>query len=76
MMITEAATTTKEEIRKGSRVRLIWTDDHYTNLRAGDEGIVTDISLSPDGVKQYCIDWDQGSKLALLEGIDQFELLQ
>lgn len=65
-----------EEIVKGSRIRLIWTDEHYTNLRNGDEGIVTDISLTPDGVKQYWIDWDQGSKLALLEGIDQFELLQ
>lgn len=66
----------QNEIVKGSRVRLVWTDEHYTNLRAGDEGIVTDISLTPDGVKQYWIDWDQGSKLALLEGIDQFELLQ
>ena len=63
------------KIEKGSRVRLIWTDDHYTNLRNGNEGIVTDISLSPDEIKQYWIDWDQGSHLALLEGIDQFELL-
>jgi len=69
------STDNKTEIEKGSRVRLVWTDDHYTNLRAGEEGTVTDISLTPDGIKQYWIDWDQGSKLALLEGIDQFELL-
>ena len=66
--------TIAEEIQKGSRVRLIWTDDHYTNLRPGAEGIVKDISLTPDGIRQFWIDWDNGSKLALLEGIDQFGL--
>ena len=66
---------TDKEITKGSRVKLIWTDDHYTNLRTGEEGTVTDISLTPDGVKQYWIDWDNNSKLALLEGIDQFEVI-
>lgn len=37
---------TDKEIIKGSWVKLIWTDDHYTNLRNGDEGLVTDMELS------------------------------
>jgi hypothetical protein len=62
-------------IEIGSRIKLIYTDAHYTNLRHGDLGTVRDITTTTDGQKQFVIDWDSGSKLVLLEGIDQFELL-
>ena len=61
-------------IEIGSRIKLIYTDEHYTNLRHGDRGTVTDITTAPDGQKQFWINWHTGSKLVLAEDIDQFEL--
>jgi hypothetical protein len=42
-------------IEIGSRIKLIYTDEHYTNLRHGDRGTVTDITTAPDGQKQFWI---------------------
>lgn len=50
---------------KGDRVELIHTGDPYTNLRPGDRGVVTDVRDAL-GEPQVWIDWDGGSRLAML----------
>lgn len=62
---------------KGSRVRLIHTDDLYTDLKAGAMGTVTDITEVDLGngipcFRQIWVDWDSGSKLALIDGKDEY----
>jgi hypothetical protein len=66
----------EETIGVGARVRLIHSDDPYTKLEPGDEGIVTSITPLPEslgGNKQLWIDWDSGSTLALIEDEDLYE---
>lgn len=54
---------------KGSRrVELIFTSDPFTELRPGDEGTVSFI----DGMGTVHVDWDNGSKLGLVPGEDQW----
>ena len=56
----------------GQRVRLVFTDDKHTTLRAGDEGVVTFI----DDIGTVFVDWDNGSSLGLVEDAgDRFEVL-
>jgi len=44
------------------RVRLIHTDDPYTNLKPGDEGTIAFV----DDTGTVFVDWDNGSKLGLV----------
>jgi hypothetical protein len=46
----------------GRRVRLQYTNDPYTELRQGDEGIVNHI----DDCGTVHVDWDCGSRLGLI----------
>lgn len=56
----------------GKRIRLVFTNDEYTDLRAGDEGTVTFI----DDTGTVFADWDNGSGLGLIERYgDRFEVL-
>jgi hypothetical protein len=59
----------------GKRVRLIHTDDdRFTHLRAGDMGTISDATLLPEsmgGKKQVWIQWDNGSKFAMIEDLDK-----
>ena len=56
----------------GDRVRLIRTDDKYTTLSPGDEGVVGDINyhksgaIVPTAITQIWIEWDEGSGLAMI----------
>lgn len=64
-------------LAKGSRVRLIHTDDLYTDLKPGAMGTVNDITEVDldNGIpcfRQIWVDWDSGSKLALIEGKDEY----
>ena len=45
----------------GSRIRLRYTNDMYTNLKPGDEGIVTFV----DDTGTMFVDWDSGSRLGI-----------
>jgi Domain of unknown function (DUF4314) len=70
----------KEELKIGDRVKLVHTDDKFAQLKPGDLGTVWDISIfniEIDGkpVKVIWISWDSGSKFALIEGKDEFEIL-
>lgn len=60
--------------KRGRRVRLIFMDDKYTNLKKGDEGTVVGFNNSPDGW-QIRVKWDNGSNLDLIPKIDKYEVL-
>jgi hypothetical protein len=45
----------------GKRIRLQYTNDPYTNLKPGDEGVVSFI----DDFGTISVNWDSGSTLGL-----------
>ena len=63
----------------GKRIKLIYTRDPYTKLRAGTLGTVLDvntINLPPKPSTQIHIKWDSGSTLSLIHGVDKFEVME
>lgn len=59
--------------RAGQRVRLVFTDDEYTDLKPGDEGV---IQGQTDGAyPQLHVRWDNGSNLSLIPHVDRYEVL-
>lgn len=59
------------DLKPGDRVRLIWCDDQYTRLEAGEEGTVQQV----DDVGTVHIAWDSGVRLGLVPEVDRFEVL-
>ena len=62
----------------GTRIRLIFADDRYTKLKSGDIGTVIDVTKLPKelgGDKQIWVDGTR-SNLAMIEGKDQFEVVE
>lgn len=55
----------------GTRIELIYTDDPYTRLRPGDRGTVRHV----DDTGTLHTDWDSGSTLGLVAGVDDFKKL-
>lgn len=55
----------------GKRVRIIRLEDPYTRLKSGDEGTISYI----DDSGSIFVDWDSGSKLALLPDLDEYEFI-
>lgn len=71
----------KQETKIGDRIQLLRTDDKFTELRPGDLGTVWDISIfnidiEGKPVRVIWIIWDSGSKFALIEGKDEFEIIE
>lgn len=66
---------------EGDRVELVATSDPYTTLTAGDRGTVTSIDTIPAEItggrpqRQIWVDWDSGPTLALLEGEDEWRVV-
>jgi len=58
-------------IEKGQRVRLVETNDSYTDLERGDEGVVNFI----DDIGTIHVKWDRGNYLGLVPGEDRFVIL-
>jgi hypothetical protein len=56
--------------RVGQRVTLLLTSDPYTKLRAGDSGVISSI----DALGTIHVDWESGSTLGLIPGIDRWML--
>lgn len=54
----------------GRRVRLISCDDPHTRLQPGTMGRVTFV----DGLGTVHVAWDDGSRLGLIPGVDQWEV--
>jgi len=55
----------------GKRVFLVNSTDQFTLLKYGDLGTVTYI----DDIGTVFVDWDNGSKLGLIPGVDQWKLI-
>lgn len=55
-------------VRPGDRVRLVFTDDPYTELTPGDEGTVSLV----DSMGTVHVNWDSGSNLGLVPGHDRW----
>jgi hypothetical protein len=60
---------------QGKRIKLIRTNDRYTKLKPNDMGTIKYIF---DNLSDRCIDikWDGGSTLSLIEGVDQYEIVE
>lgn len=62
-----------DRTRTGKRVRLVRTNDTYTDLQPGAEGVIRFETHGELG--SVAIDWDDGSRLSLCPDIDVFEVL-
>lgn len=56
----------------GKKVKLIKMVDPYTDLKSGDMGVIDFV----DDAGQIQVSWENGSKLALIPGVDQYEILE
>lgn len=61
------------KVKIGDRVELIEMIDTWTRLEKGSKGTITKIELDQDLI---WVKWDNGEKLALLEGIDKYKLIK
>ncbi len=61
------------KVKIGNRVELIEMTDTWTKLEKGSKGTVTEIEEDQDLI---WVKWDNGEKLALLEGIDKFKIIK
>jgi hypothetical protein len=69
---TQSVISEMRESLIGRRVRLNYTSDPYTRLKAGDEGEVDYI----DDIGTVFVKWDNGSTLGLVrEAGDKYSLL-
>lgn len=59
------------ELSKGDRVICISMEDDYSAVPTGIPGTVTNVSVV-FGEKQYNVNWDNGSRLALIDGADKW----
>ena len=69
-----------DETNKGKRVKLIHTNDQYTNLKPGDLGtyeysIINKFDRATLFI-QHSIEWDNGSRLMLIGGEDSFSFVE
>ena len=56
---------------KGTRVELIQMDDPYSYLKPGDRGTVRSV----DDAATVFVDWDSGSGLGIVYGVDRMRKL-
>ena len=61
----------EKEYPKGTRIKLLYMEDEY-GVPSGTLGTVDFI----DDEGQIQMKWDNGQSLALVEGIDRFEIIQ
>jgi len=69
-----------KEVKIGDIIKLVHTDGKFAQLKPGDLGTVWDIStfnIAIDGkpVRVIWVSWDSGSKFALIDEKDEFEIL-
>ena len=64
----EAVDRLREQYPAGTRIELLSMEDPYSKLRPGDKGSVSDI----DSTGTIFVDWDSGSGLGLVYGVDQY----
>ena len=62
----------KKNLQVGDRIELIETNDTWSKIEKGSKGTITKIDAEQELI---WIDWDNGEKLALLEGIDRYKII-
>jgi hypothetical protein len=60
----------RQEYPAGTRVELISMDDPYTKLKPGDRATVCGVDVG-----NILCDWDCGSSLSLIPGVDEFRVV-
>ena len=63
----------KITVKVGDKVELIETDDTWSKLVKGSRGTVFKIEKDQELI---WVEWDNGERLALLEGIDKFKIIK
>lgn len=66
-------------VKVGDRVKLISCDDPYTRRKPGALGTVAYIFTQPPtwgGDTIIDVNWDDGGRLGLIQGHDQFEVVE
>lgn len=61
------------KVKVGDKVELMHIDDGMTKLQKGSKGIVEKIEEDQDLI---WVKWDNGEKLALLQGVDKFKVVK
>ncbi len=64
---------TKEAVKVGDRIQLLFINDTMTRLKVGATGTVVTIEEDQELV---WVDWDNGEHLALLDGVDKFKVIK
>ncbi len=60
-------------LKVGDRVKLVYMDDSWTDLKPGDQGTIFKI----DEVQELIwVNWDNDEQLALLEGYDKYRIVK
>jgi hypothetical protein len=62
-----------EIVKVGDRIKLVFINDTWTELKPGDKGTVNKIDENQEII---WVDWDNGEQLALLIGIDKFKIIK
>ena len=64
----------KKTPKIGDRIELITINDTWTKLEKGSRGTVFKIEAEDEDALIW-VNWDNGEKLALLEGIDKYKVV-
>jgi len=62
-----------KNVKSGDHIRLLNMPNDPDPIPVGSEGIVTDVTDGP--LAQITVKWDNGRSLALIPGIDGFEII-
>ena len=57
----------------GDKIRLISTDDTLTKLKTGDKGTIFKIEEDQELI---WVKWESGEELALIHGVDKFNVVK
>lgn len=65
---------TNAELQPGDKVICLKMEDEFSPIPGGTPGVVKTVS-DVFGQKQYYVNWKNGSKLALIDGVDKWAKL-
>ena len=63
----------KINVKVRDRIELLDFNDTWTKLEKGSKGTVTKIDSDQELI---WVDWDNGEKLAILDGIDKYKVVK
>jgi hypothetical protein len=63
----------KKQIKIGDRIELLEINDTWTKLTKGSKGTISNINESQDLI---WVEWDNGEKIAILDGIDRYKIIK